>query len=109
LTTLSIRIPPEDGDPKINLQGFGMVSVPRRVYWDACTWIALIQKEKLLLANDWTEDREMMCRVVIETAKKGSIEILTSAFCLAEVCKDPDGKNTSNKLKEFFENIKFSL
>jgi hypothetical protein len=54
-----------------------MASVPRRVYWDACTWIALIQKEKVSLDTGGIEDREMMCRVVIEAAKSGAIEIVT--------------------------------
>jgi predicted nucleic acid-binding protein len=82
-----------------------MASVPRRVYWDACTWIALIQREKIQFPDGRIEDREMMCRTVIEAAKKRSIEILTSAFCLVEVCKDPGGvKGNSDKLKDYFEN-----
>jgi len=81
-----------------------MASPPKRVYWDACTWIALIQREKIPLGAGKIEDRDMMCRIVIEAAKKGSIEILTSTFCLAEVCKHPDKKGTSDKLAEFFEN-----
>jgi len=79
-----------------------MASVPRRVYWDACTWIALIQKEKIQLPDGQIEDREMMCRTVIEAAKKRSIEILTSTFCLVEVCKD--GKDNSDKVKDYYEN-----
>jgi predicted nucleic acid-binding protein len=48
------------------------------------------------------EDREMMCRTVIEAAKNRSIEILTSTFCLVEVCRD--GKDNSDKVKDYFEN-----
>jgi predicted nucleic acid-binding protein len=65
----------------------------------------LIQKEKIQFPDGRIEDREMMCRTVIEAAKKRSIEILTSAFCLVEVCKDPGGvKGNSDKLKDYFEN-----
>lgn len=81
------------------------MSPTRRVYWDACTWIALIQREKTQLPNAGIEDRYTMCRIVIEAAKKGSIEILTSTFCLVEVCKAPgDKKDVSSKLSDFFEN-----
>lgn len=91
--------------PKITLRAFEMASLPRRVYWDACVWIALIQKEKISLPNGRIEDREMMCREVIEAAKKRSIEILTSTFCLVEVCKDPNaGKGNADKLSDYFEN-----
>lgn len=82
-----------------------MASPTRRVYWDACVWIALIQREKIPLPGGGTEDRETMCRMVIEAAKNGSLEILTSTFCLVEVCKTPsDKKGISDKLAEFFEN-----
>jgi predicted nucleic acid-binding protein len=78
-----------------------MASVPRRVYWDACTWIALIQREKISLPDGQIENREMMCRAVIEAAKKRSFEILTSALCLVEVSKD--GKDNSDKVKDYLE------
>lgn len=83
-----------------------MANSPKRVYWDACVWIALIQKEKIRdhATGNLTEDREQMCRVVIEAAKKGKVEIVTSTFCLAEVCKHPaiaDAK--ADKIEAFFE------
>jgi predicted nucleic acid-binding protein len=82
-----------------------MATPTKRVYWDACVWIALIQREKISLPDGGTEDRETICRMVIEAAKKGSLEILTSTFCLVEVCKAPTSKKTtSDKLAEFFEN-----
>jgi predicted nucleic acid-binding protein len=84
-----------------------MATTPtKRVFWDACVWIALIQREKMIsLPTGGTEDRETMCRMVIEAAKKGSLEILTSTFCLVEVCKaSTSKKTTSDKLAEFFEN-----
>lgn len=81
-----------------------MASLPKRVYWDACTWIALIQKEKIQKGSR-IEDRETMCKAVIESAKRNKLEILTSAFCLAEVCKNEDLRdNSTDKIAEFFEN-----
>jgi predicted nucleic acid-binding protein len=81
-----------------------MASPPKRVYWDACAWIAVIQKEKIQ-KNGVIEDREMMGKTVIEAAKKNKLEILTSAFCLAEVCKNEDVRDQSpDKIAEYFEN-----
>ncbi len=82
-----------------------MASLNKRVYWDACVWLALILRERIPLSGGGVEDRETMCRMVIEAAKKGSLEILTSTFCLVEVCKVPvDKKSTTDKLADFFEN-----
>jgi predicted nucleic acid-binding protein len=82
-----------------------MASSLKRVYWDACVWIALIQKEKIQKAEGKIEDREQMCREVIESAKKRNLEILTSALCLAEVCKHPElvQTQTDDKIAAFFE------
>ncbi len=73
----------------------------RRVYWDACAWIALIQDEKIVVGGT-IEARGTMCRAVIEAAKKGVIEILTSTLNLVEVCKS--NKATVDKSAAFFEN-----
>jgi len=82
-----------------------MANLPKRVYWDACSWIALIQKEKIHHGGKLIEDREMLCRTVIETAKQGKLEILTSTFCLAEVCKNKDILDQSpDKIAAYFEN-----
>jgi hypothetical protein len=51
-----------------------MATPNKRVYWDACVWIALIQREKISLPTGGIEDRETMCRMVIEAAKKGNLE-----------------------------------
>jgi predicted nucleic acid-binding protein len=60
---------------------------------------------ELSLPNGGTENRETMSRMVIEAAKKGTLEILTSTFCLVEVCRAPGSKKTIlDKLAEFFEN-----
>jgi predicted nucleic acid-binding protein len=64
-------------------------------------WIALIQKEKILDGKGGTEDRYGMCRNVIEAAKKGQIELVTSFFTQAEVFKPGDAA-TAN-LEAFFE------
>jgi predicted nucleic acid-binding protein len=73
----------------------------KRVYWDACTWIALIQDERVLLSSGAYEARGTMCRAVIESAKKGGVEILTSTLNLVEVCKST--KVTADKIAAFFE------
>ena len=81
------------------------MATTRRVYWDACSWISLIQKEKIQQPSGAVEDREMMCKSVIEAAKKNRLEIATSAFCLAEVCKSPDVRHEpSDRIADFFEN-----
>lgn len=76
-----------------------------RVCWDACAWIALIQDEKIRgPGGQLTEDRGAMCRAVIDLAKKGKIEIVTSALSLAEVCKNRDIKDAdTSKISAFFE------
>ncbi len=82
-----------------------MATSPKRVYWDACAWIALIQMEKVRdKGGVITEDRETMCKAVIYEAEEGNIEIVTSAFSLVEVCKDPGVKNNaSDKIAAYFE------
>ena len=77
---------------------------PTRVYWDACTWIAYLNKEEnIRLPDGGTENRFLMCRDVLERAEKGEIEIATSTFTLAEVCK-PKGVEIKNfeNLPDFF-------
>jgi predicted nucleic acid-binding protein len=79
---------------------------PRRIYWDACVWIALIQKEQIRDQNDrLVEDRYGMCRNVISAAERGQLEIATSTLSFAEVCKNPELKNRGeDKIAPFFEN-----
>ena len=50
-----------------------MASLTKRVYWDACVWLALILREKIPLAGNGVEDRETMCRMVIEAADRKSV------------------------------------
>ena len=79
-----------------------MASSPRRVYWDACVWIALIQREKISIG---VSDRDTLCRTVIAEAKKNKVEILTSTLSLVEVCRSPGIQATpDDQLGAFFEN-----
>lgn len=64
-----------------------MATPPKRVCWDACAWIAMIQKEKIMDGAKVVEDRHALCRSVIDHAGKGAIEIAISGLCLVEVCK----------------------
>jgi hypothetical protein len=82
-----------------------MADSPRRIYWDSCSWIALIQREKIRGPDGGVvEDREGMCRNVIEAAKRGKIELVTSTLSLAEVSKPPQDQQHSNSIEAFFEN-----
>jgi predicted nucleic acid-binding protein len=79
-----------------------MANSPNRVSWDACTWIALIQEERI---TEDGIDRVTRCRSVLEQAKKARIEIVTSALSLSEVCKNKDIKDgDASKIAAFFEN-----
>ena len=79
-----------------------MANNPRRVYWDACTWIALIQREKIAVGGS---DRDTLCRAVIAEAKKNKIEILTSTLSLVEVCKNPKIRTSDeDQIGAYFEN-----
>lgn len=60
---------------------------PARIYWDAAAWIAYIQKEMPGPDSSFSEPRFEMCRTVLEQAEAGAVEIVTSAYTLAEVCK----------------------
>ena len=79
-----------------------MANNPRRVYWDACIWIALIQREKNAVGGS---DRDTLCRAVIAEAKKNKIEILTSTLSLVEVCKNPKIRTSDeDQIGAYFEN-----
>ena len=78
---------------------------PKRIYWDACAWIAFIAEEKSVpLKGGGTENRYAMCLATLEAARKGQYEIVTSAFTLAEVCKNPQVVvSPIDNLPSFFE------
>jgi predicted nucleic acid-binding protein len=74
------------------------------VYWDACAWIAYIQKEMPGPDSTFTEPRYNMCRDVLGKAVAGQIEIATSAYTLSEVCKKPvDPTSPALNLPAFFD------
>lgn len=78
---------------------------PRRLGWDACTWIATIIQEQVPLKGGGVEDRGPPCNYVIEQATQRTVEIATSGLSLAEVCKDPSVKETDGDvLADFFRN-----
>lgn len=75
-----------------------------RIYWDACAWIAYIQKEMPGPESKFTEPRYEMCRTILRRAEAGQLEIATSSFTLAEVCKSPiDPTSPALNLPAFFE------
>jgi len=76
-----------------------------RVYWDACTWIAYINQEKAIETKDGNlENRFAVCSEVLRLAQDKKLEIATSAFTLAEVCKNPEVKDSPlDNLPSFFE------
>lgn len=65
-----------------------MAAPPKRILWDACTWISFIQKEKITKPDGIVEDRYSLCRSVIDLAASGKIELIISGLCLVEVCKE---------------------
>lgn len=78
---------------------------PRRVAWDACTWIATIIQETVPTKGGGIEDRGRLCNHVIELARKRTVEIATSGLSLAEVCKDDAVKGEdADVLSDFFRN-----
>ena len=78
---------------------------PQRLYWDACAWIAFIAEERaIVLKSGGIENRYSMCLSILEAAKSGKVEIVTSAFTLAEVCKSPEVIDSPiDNLAAFFE------
>jgi predicted nucleic acid-binding protein len=81
-----------------------MASSPSRICWDACAWIALIQKEQIRDDDgNLIEDRYALARSVIDRAEKGGVEIVASGLCLVEVNKDSQ-TTTRDQLVSYFEN-----
>lgn len=75
-----------------------------RVYWDACAWIAYIQKEMPGPEAGFTEPRFEMCRTILRRAEARQLEIATSAYTLSEVCKKPvDPTSPGLNLPAFFD------
>lgn len=77
-----------------------MAELPK-YYWDACAWIALIQQE----AGQFDD-----LQYVVERARAGTVQIVTSNFTLAEVFKRPcDGENKGTTIVEDTEFEAFML
>ena len=75
------------------------------VYWDACTWIAYINQEKAVRIRDGLiENRFAKCLEILDRANNKKLELVTSAFTLAEVCKSPEVRDSPvENLSAFFE------
>lgn len=83
-----------------------MATSLKRVYWDSCSWIALISNERIYKDDVLVENRGADCRAVLRSATRGEIEFFTSALGLVEVNKgsDVDGGVQQDRIKNFFEN-----
>ena len=59
-----------------------MATSRSRLAWDSCSWIAHIQRERILGPDGQTvvEDRGAMCRPVLEAAERDIVEIVVSAL-----------------------------
>ncbi len=80
-----------------------MATSPSRVAWDSCSWIAHIQRERILGPDKKTvvEDRGAMCRPVLEAAERG----IVSALCLVEVLtRNRSSGIDDQKVRDFFDN-----
>src|SRR5579872_1228859 len=81
-----------------------MAASLKRVCWDACSWIAVIQRERIYSAGGkLIEDRYAMCRSVLDLAGKGEIEIVVSGLCLVEVNR-PSPSAAKDQIVAFFDN-----
>lgn len=81
-----------------------MIKHPPRIYWDACAWISFINKEMPSTESTFSDPRFDMCRETLKAAAGGDLEIVTSAFTLAEVCKrTPDATSPAINLAAFFD------
>ncbi len=75
-----------------------------RFYWDSCAWIALINREMPNSSNTIKHNRFDMCRSTLIKAEASEIDLVTSAFTLAEVSKrPPDPTSPSVALSSFFD------
>ena len=78
-----------------------MAASLKQVAWDACAWIALIQKETIIADGI---ARYTRCRSVVDQAINKKLEIVCSALCLAEVCKNKDIMDSDeSKVGAYFE------
>ena len=81
-----------------------------RIYWDACSWIAVINEERAVPQKDGTlENRFSPCESVLNQAKQGEFDIVVSAFTLAEVCQNRVAKTTQKNILPAFLDHSFIL
>lgn len=73
-------------------------------YWDACAFIAVLNKE---------EARLEQCMAVLEEARRGRVVIATSAVTLTEVVKQegerPIGRENAQRIRDFFKHEYISV
>lgn len=67
---------------------------PERVYWDSSVFIAFLKNEP---------GRADICRLILEAAERGEVKIVTSAFTLAEVIKQPERPPISEEQERFIQ------
>ncbi len=61
-----------------------------KIYWDSCAWIAYLNKEERVeKPGGLPENRYRPCLNVMEAAKLGKCEIVSSVLSIAEACKVP--------------------
>lgn len=82
-----------------------MANSPKRIYWDACTWIALIQRERITDSSGvLIEDRGAMCRGIVNAAFAGAYEIATCSISCVEVWKQPTLEHPkTSQVADFFD------
>jgi len=82
-----------------------------RVYWDACTWLSIVNEERAVYKGEGkpTENRFAMCKSIIDRAEKDEFEIVVSTFTLAEVCKNNEAKTENLSKLPFFLDHDFVL
>jgi predicted nucleic acid-binding protein len=74
------------------------------IYWDSCVFIDCLQDS----LPEHKADRRDVLREYIDSAKRGEIKLVTSAFSIAEVVglstDKPVSREDAQKIKDFFEN-----
>lgn len=99
-------------NPLSNSLDRGAIMAKRtRVYWDSCTWLAIINEERAVFKGEGkpTENRFAMCQNIIDRASKDEYEVVVSAFTLSEVCKSNDAKTENQSKLPFFLDHEYVL
>ena len=82
-----------------------------RIYWDSCTWLAIVNEERSVFKGEGKppENRFSMCKNIIERAQKDEFEIVVSAFTLSEICRSNEAKTENQSKLPFFLDHEFVL